>query len=170
MKTIDYLQLTAIQDKILEKSGMSLEQINALQIDSAEKAIARLNSLNLSLPFPSHPNARLIRSTSSACRAYHPIKTSKQGFSKGAKQLTVVSSFAIQKDDKLWQHVSASAEKMPSYQELCWVKQIFIGEDKTAIQVFPKASEHVNDHATCLHLWCCLEADVLPDFSWFGTV
>jgi len=35
MKTIDYLQLTAIQDKILEKSGMSLEQINALQIDSA---------------------------------------------------------------------------------------------------------------------------------------
>lgn len=28
----------------------------------------------------------------------------------------------------------------------------------------------LSDHATCLHLWCCLEADVLPDFSWFGTV
>jgi len=42
--------------------------------------------------------------------------------------------------------------------------------EKSGIQVFPQASEHVNDHATCLHLWCCLEADVLPDFSCFGTV
>ena len=169
MKRIDYLRMLAIEEKIMVESGSSIEQINRVQEEAAADAIARLNTLNLPLPFPSHPNATCIY-RSPACRGYRLTKTNKQGFCKQVPQLTVMTSFAIQKDDKLWQHVSVSGEKIPSYADLCLVKQIFIGEEKKAIQVFPESSKHVNDHSTCLHLWCCLESDALPDFSWFGTV
>jgi len=28
----------------------------------------------------------------------------------------------------------------------------------------------VNDHPRCLHLWCCLDRDVVPDFRRGGTI
>ena len=55
--------------------------------------------------------------------------------------------------DRVWLHVSLSrANRMPSYQDMCDVKSLFIGPDRKAHQVFAEESQHVNIHAYCLHL------------------
>lgn len=65
-----------------------------------------------------------------------------------------------------WLHVSCShSNKLPKWKELREVKDIFIGQDRRAIQIFSKESEHVNIHQYCLHLWCNLDKDAAPDFS-----
>lgn len=78
-------------------------------------------------------------------------------------------------DGLTWWHISVSArerwgkppvQRVPSYDELCAVKRVFIGDAAMAIQVFPKASEHVNIHPHCLHLWSPLGHSPLPDFRW----
>lgn len=38
-------------------------------------------------------------------------------------------------------------------------------ETSTALQVLPPRAKHVNIHPFCLHLWCCLDGDVTPDFT-----
>jgi hypothetical protein len=64
-----------------------------------------------------------------------------------------------------WLHVSLtrSDSQMPSYRDLKNLKDTFIGPDLTAVQIFPPADQHVNAHETCLHLWACLDAEILPD-------
>jgi len=65
-----------------------------------------------------------------------------------------------------WLHVSVSRRsKMPSYDDLKRVKHDFIGDDHAAYQAFPKASEHVNLHEFCLHLWCLTEFDPFPEYT-----
>lgn len=84
-------------------------------------------------------------------------------------------------DGKDWWHISVSARdnrvkhgkmrsvsRLPSYDELCFVKRVFCGEEAIALQLFPKASEHVNIHPDCLHLWSPIGHNPLPDFRWFG--
>ena len=63
----------------------------------------------------------------------------------------------------LWRHVSLSKpHKLPGWYELREVKDLFIGADALAIQVLPPASEYVNVHEYCLHLWQRLDAPTLP--------
>lgn len=70
-----------------------------------------------------------------------------------------------------WLHVSMSHDKsLPTYEEMKEVKHIFVGDERTAVQIFPKRSQHVNIHDFCLHLWVCLDADLLPDFGEYGTI
>lgn len=72
---------------------------------------------------------------------------------------------------KRWAHVSMAGEtNMPTYTDLVWVKNWILGRDAKAIQIFAPASEHVNDHPCCLHLWSCLDDDGLPDFRRAGTL
>ncbi len=72
---------------------------------------------------------------------------------------------------KTWLHVSMSRQKrLPSYEDMTDVKALFIGRDRQALQIFPPASKHVNIHNYCLHLWCALEGDGLPDFGQDGTI
>lgn len=72
---------------------------------------------------------------------------------------------------KVWLHLSVSLKKrMPTYEELKLVKKIFIGPDRQAIQLFPREVKHINIHEYCLHLWCCVEGDGLPDFGRWGTI
>jgi hypothetical protein len=88
----------------------------------------------------------------------------------------VIMTEVEEHDGKDWWHVSVSASdktapkgksnRVPSYDELVWVKRVFIGEDAMAIQLFPKATEHVNIHPYCLHLWSPLGHAPLPDFRW----
>ncbi len=76
-------------------------------------------------------------------------------------------------DGRWWLHVSvARAKYIPSYEDLADVKRVFVGEDRQAIQVFPRCERHVNLHPFCLHLWTCLEpdGDGLPDFGKEGTI
>lgn len=80
--------------------------------------------------------------------------------------LKVIMSVSEENDGKLWAHVSCSRKgRVPDYRDLCSVKNLFLGPERKALHIFPPRSEHVNIHPTCLHLWCCLEDDGLPDFT-----
>jgi hypothetical protein len=66
---------------------------------------------------------------------------------------------------EMWLHVSLSrAAALPSWEDLREVKDLFVGRDRKAVQVLPPASEYVNIHPHCLHLYAPVEHDPLPDF------
>ena len=72
-------------------------------------------------------------------------------------------------DGQWWLHVSLGhPERMPTYMDLAYVKRIFVGRDRQAVQRVP----HVNIHTRVLHLWASLEpaGDGLPAFGKFGTI
>lgn len=53
-----------------------------------------------------------------------------------------------------WEHVSVSlATRVPTWQEMCLVKDLFWDEGETVIQFHPPKSEYVNFHKFTLHLW-----------------
>ena len=58
-------------------------------------------------------------------------------------------------DDPEWQHVSISKKhKCPTWEEMCFVKDLIWGDDSVVVQFHPKKSEYINNAETCLHLWC----------------
>lgn len=83
------------------------------------------------------------------------------------KRLSVIVSGDVEKDGRRWLHLSvASPDRLPKYDTLVEVKELFIGSERKAIQVFPPRSQHISIHPNCLHLWHCAEAeDPLPDFT-----
>lgn len=56
-----------------------------------------------------------------------------------------------------WEHVSVSLpeqpNKCPSWNEMCVVKALFWESSECVVQFHPPESEHINNHAGCLHLW-----------------
>lgn len=82
------------------------------------------------------------------------------------KQMRVIISYAKYDDGRLWYHVSVSHRKrMITYDELVYIKRHWVGDDHKAIMVLPEKEKHVNIHPNCLHLFCCLDGDPLPDFT-----
>jgi hypothetical protein len=81
----------------------------------------------------------------------------------------VLVSAARYGDERCWLHVSVSRKNgaLPSWEVLSAVKNLFIGEERTALQVLPPRSKHVNI-AQVLHLYHCLDGDVTPDFTGGG--
>lgn len=75
-------------------------------------------------------------------------------------------------DGRQWYHVSCSHQgHLPNYNELKQMKRCFVGDERTALQIFPPQSQFVNHHPYVLHLWCCLSEEVVPDFrSADGTI
>ena len=79
--------------------------------------------------------------------------------------LQVLASAAVERDGHRWLHVSLSRQgRLPSWDDITLVKQIFIGDERLALQVFPPQAEYVNIHPHVLHLWCCIDARPVPDF------
>ena len=79
--------------------------------------------------------------------------------------LTVLLSASVEGDGRDWLHVSLSRRtELPSWDDLVRVKRDFVGPERTALQVLPPETEWVNDHPSCLHLFACLNAAVVPDF------
>lgn len=86
-------------------------------------------------------------------------------------ELSAIVTTSVERDKNVWLHVSvAHPSRLPTYVELQEVKDVFIGQNKKAIQVFPPRNEHVNLHPYCLHLWCCLSANPIPDFRKMGMI
>lgn len=86
----------------------------------------------------------------------------------GAVILTVIASQKIESDYKRWIHISmARDDRLPSWDDLKMVKDLFIGKDKKAMQILPSEDKYVNIHPYCLHLFYCLDDDGLPEFSGF---
>lgn len=60
-----------------------------------------------------------------------------------------------------WEHVSVSTPKRcPTWEEMCWVKDLFWGEEESVMQLHPPRSEWVDNHPYCLHLWRPLDAEI----------
>lgn len=55
-----------------------------------------------------------------------------------------------------WDHVSVSLpDRCPTWEEMCFVKNLFFREDERVVQYHPAKAEYRNEHAFCLHLWRC---------------
>lgn len=54
-----------------------------------------------------------------------------------------------------WDHVSVSRsdDQMPTWDDMCKIKDLFFAPEETVVQYHPKQSEYVNNHPTCLHMW-----------------
>lgn len=54
-----------------------------------------------------------------------------------------------------WEHVSVSPfkGKLPTWDDMCEIKDMFWGDEEEVIQIHPKKSEYVNVQDNCLHLW-----------------
>jgi len=64
--------------------------------------------------------------------------------------LRVIASF----EPDGWNHVSVSlAHRNPSWNEMCFIKDLFFDEEDLCLQFHPKKSEYVNLHKHCLHIW-----------------
>lgn len=62
--------------------------------------------------------------------------------------------FAIASDGEGWEHVSVSTKhRPPTWDEMCFVKDLFWDGEDCVIQFHPPRSDYVNMHPHCLHLW-----------------
>lgn len=60
----------------------------------------------------------------------------------------------IASDGMDWDHVSVSlTNRTPNWKEMCFIKDLFFGNDDCVIQYHPPEKEYVNNHNFCLHLW-----------------
>lgn len=62
--------------------------------------------------------------------------------------------FVIASDGFGWEHVSVSRrDRCPLWDEMCQIKDLFWEPEDCVVQFHPPASEYVNNHQRCLHLW-----------------
>lgn len=53
-----------------------------------------------------------------------------------------------------WEHVSVSlSSRNPSWDEMCFIKNLFFDGEELCLQFHPKRSQYVNVHNYCLHIW-----------------
>jgi hypothetical protein len=78
-------------------------------------------------------------------------------------KLFIISSGSDNGTD--WEHVSVSLKngKMPNWDMMNFVKDLFWNDDETVIQFHPKKSEYVNIAKNCLHLWRNVKGHELPE-------
>ena len=73
--------------------------------------------------------------------------------------------FAIVSDGMGWEHVSVhvldgKALRTPTWNEMCYVKDLFWDDEDVVMQLHPKKSEYVNNHPHVLHLWRPVEKEI----------
>jgi len=67
----------------------------------------------------------------------------------GRGQLQVIIS-----DGMDWEHVSVSnPTRCPTWEEMCFIKDMFWDPDDCVVQFHPPRSNYVNNHKYCLHMW-----------------
>jgi hypothetical protein len=53
-----------------------------------------------------------------------------------------------------WEHVSVRAKgRCPNWQEMCFVKELFWGDEECVVQYHPAKTDYINNHPLVLHLW-----------------
>lgn len=84
--------------------------------------------------------------------------------------LAIMASAAIDPIVKGWEHVSVSTKRrVPNWEEMCWVRDLFWDEEETVVQFHPPKSQYVNFHPYCLHLWRdTINGHRLPDSMLVG--
>lgn len=86
-----------------------------------------------------------------------------------ADGLGVLASVEPHERGGRWLHVSLSrASRLPSWKDVRDVKDLFVGRDRTAVQVLPRDELYVNEHPFCFHLWSCLDdPQIVPNDALF---
>jgi len=71
-------------------------------------------------------------------------------FTKGPqKGMTVIWSYGGG-----WEHISINGKtRMPSWEEMCELKDMFFKDTECCVQYHPPKSEYVNNLKYCLHIW-----------------
>jgi hypothetical protein len=70
-------------------------------------------------------------------------------YAPSGKSFSVIAS-----DGMGWEHVSVSyPNRCPTWEEMCFIKELFWEPEDVVIQYHPRESEYVNQHPYCLHLW-----------------
>ncbi len=62
----------------------------------------------------------------------------------------------IASDGEGWDHVSTTLinkKRTPTWEEMCYVKDLFFNENECVIQFHPVKGDYVDNHKYCLHLW-----------------
>lgn len=62
-----------------------------------------------------------------------------------------------------WEHVSMAPlnrRVIPSWDDMCELKDMFFNDDEVVVQYHPAKSEYVNNKSNCLHLWRPLELEM----------
>lgn len=68
--------------------------------------------------------------------------------------MRVLRSKSKMRDGTEWIHISVSrVDRLPTWQELSKVKEEFLGSDAEAYHIIPRASDFVNIHNYCMHIW-----------------
>lgn len=66
-----------------------------------------------------------------------------------------------------WQHVSVSCQKRcPTWEEMCYIKNLFWDEQDCVVQYHPPKSEYVNIAENCLHLWFNVKKNIPTPPRW----
>jgi len=76
--------------------------------------------------------------------------------------------FFIASDGLGWEHVSVTARRVargeqvrtPTWKEMHFIKSLCWDPEDVVMQLHPRASEYVNCHPNCLHLWRPLGAEI----------
>lgn len=64
--------------------------------------------------------------------------------------------------EEWWLHVSFSrSDRLPSWEDLKYVKEVLIGKDKLAVQLLPREDDYLNVHPYTLHLYRRVNGDTL---------
>lgn len=70
-------------------------------------------------------------------------------------------------DGRGWDHASVStADRCPTWEEMCYVKKLFWRNDETVIQIHPPSRLYKNEQRHTLHLWRHQKSEVaLPPLN-----
>lgn len=76
----------------------------------------------------------------------------------------------IVSDGEGWDHVSVSLpNRCPIWDEMCHIKDLFWGPEELVMQLHVPASEHINCHPYCLHMWRPQKGSIpIPHWSMVG--
>lgn len=86
--------------------------------------------------------------------------------------LTVIWSVDREADGRAWLHASmAGPGRVPTWDELKFLKAWLVSDDRYAYQVLPRADKYVNVNPHVLHLWAVVDGpEPLPDFVRDGQI
>lgn len=66
-----------------------------------------------------------------------------------------------------WEHVSVSRRnRCPNWTEMSFIKDLFFKDEETVLQFHVPATDHINDHPNCLHLWRPTHQEIPRPPSW----
>jgi hypothetical protein len=70
------------------------------------------------------------------------------------REATAIPFKVIASDGLGWDHISVSLPtRCPTWEELCYLKDLHWDDEDCVVQFHPPRSEYVNNYEFCLHLW-----------------